>query len=114
AAAPPASALLLPGGVQPDLATPRLIEYSVRLERDLFAHTTVGVGYVGSHGSHQIVGVDANAPEPVVCPAAPCPATFPTNLNPATGLPAWGALAGQPVPPGTFFTPTSTKPNPAL
>jgi hypothetical protein len=35
-------------------------------------------------------------------------------LNPGTGLPVWGALAGQPVPAGTYFNPTSIKPNPAL
>jgi hypothetical protein len=72
------------------------------------------VGYVGSHGYHEIIGVDANAPAPVVCPAAPCPAAFPTTLDPSTGLPAFGALAGQPVPAGTAFTPSSAKPNPLL
>lgn len=115
-APPPTSplALLVPGGVQPDLQTPMLVEYSVRVERTLPANTTLTVGYVGSRGYHEIVGVDANAPAPVVCPAAPCPSTFPTTINPATGLPAFGALAGQPVPAGTFYTPTSAKPNPAL
>jgi hypothetical protein len=115
--APPSTsplALLLPGGVQPDLQTPRLVEYSVRLERALGARMSVSVGYVGSHGYHEVIGVDANAPAPVVCPASPCPATFPTTINPATGGPVWGALAGQPVPAGTFFNPTTAKPNPAL
>jgi hypothetical protein len=107
-------ALLLPGGVQPDLDTPRLVEYSLKVERSLASKTSLSVGYVGSHGYHEIIGVDANAPAPVTCPAAPCPATFPLTVNPATGLPVWGALAGQPVPAGTYFTPTSTKPNPAL
>jgi len=115
-APPPTSplALLLPGGVQPDLQTPTLVSYSVRVERLLTATTSLTVGYVGSHGYHQIIGVDANAPVPVVCPAAPCPATFPTTLNPATGQPVYGALAGQPVPAGTYFNPTATKPNSAL
>jgi hypothetical protein len=58
--------------------------------------------------------VDANAPVPVQCPASPCPATFPTTLDPLTGNPVYGALAGQPVPAGTYFNPTSVKPNPAL
>ena len=26
------------------------------------------MGYVGSHGYHELIGVDANAPAPVVCP----------------------------------------------
>ena len=107
-------ALLLPGGVQPDMYTPTLISYSLTVERALSPNTSVSVGYVGNHGYHEIIGVDANAPAPVVCPAAPCPATFPTTINPGTGLPVWGALAGQPVPAGTYFNPTSTKPNTAL
>ena len=107
-------ALLVPGGVQPDMYTPTLVSYSVRVEQSLTASTSLTVGYVGSYGYHEIIGVDANAPAPVTCPASPCPATFPTTVDPSTGLPAFGALAGQPVPAGTFFTPTSAKPNPAL
>lgn len=116
AAPPPTSplALLVPGGVQPDLQSPMLVSYSVRVERELSAKMSVSVGYIGSRGYHQIVGVDENAPTPVVCPASPCPATFPTTINPATGQPVFGALAGQPVPAGTFFNPTSTKPNTSL
>ena len=115
-APPPTSplALLLPGGVQPDMQTPTLVSYSVRVEKMLAARTSLTVGYVGSHGYHQIIGVDANAPAPVVCPASPCPATFPTTINPGTGLPVWGALAGQPVPAGTYYNPTTVKPNTAL
>src|SRR5258708_28697500 len=94
--------------------TPTLISYSLRIEREIFPHTSLSVGYVGSRGYHEIIGVDANAPVPVVCPASPCPAAFPTALDPATGVPVYGALAGQPVPPGTYFNPTSTKPNTAL
>jgi len=115
AAAPKAPlALLLPGGLQSDMYTPTLLQYSVRVEHELPGHASVTVGYVGSHGYHEIIGVDANAPAPVVCPAAPCPATFPTTLDPSMGQPVFGALAGQPVPAGTYFNPTATKPNTAL
>jgi hypothetical protein len=115
-APPPTSplALLLPGGVQSDMYTPTLVEYSVRVERELWAGTSLSVGYIGSHGYHELIGVDANAPVPVVCPASPCPATFPTTLDPLTGQSVYGALAGQPVPAGTYFNPTTVKPNPAL
>ncbi|HEV3024344.1 MAG TPA: hypothetical protein VGX76_17835, partial [Pirellulales bacterium] len=115
-APPPTSplALLVPGGVQPDMYTPTLVSYSVRVERALSARTSLSVAYVGNRGYHEIIGVDANAPTPVLCPASPCPATFPTTVDPGTGLPLYGALAGQPVPAGTYFNPTSVKPNPAL
>lgn len=115
-AAPPTNplALLLPGGVQPDLFTPTLISYSFKIQRAISTNTTISLGYVGNHGYHEVIGADANAPVPVVCPASPCPATFPTTINPLTAQPVFGALAGQPVPSETFFNPTSTKPNTAL
>ena len=72
-------ALLLPGGVQQDLYAPTVLEYSLTIQRELSPNTSISVGYVGNHGYHEIVGADANAPAPVVCPASPCPATFPTT-----------------------------------
>jgi hypothetical protein len=104
---PPSNALLVPGGVQPDMFTPTVESWSLRVERELTADTYITVGYVGSHGYHELIGVDVNAPAPVICPSAPCPATFPN-------IAAWGALAGQPVPAGTYYTPSATKPNPAI
>jgi hypothetical protein len=117
--APPANALLVPGGVQPDMYTPTVISYSLRIERELSPNTSLSVGYVGSHGYHELVGVDANAAVPVVCPAAPCPATFPTTTYTVPGtstmLPIWGNLAGKPVPAGTYFiAPGTKKPNTAI
>ena len=98
-AAPTTSnALLVPGGVQPDLFTPTVVTYSLRVERELSPNTSLSVGYVGSHGYHELVGVDANAPAPVLCPTALCPATIPGT--------------SVPVPAGTFFIPQNTpKPN---
>ena len=115
-AAPAANALLIPGGVQPDLYMPTVLTYSLRISQELSPNTSLSVGYVGSHGYHELIGVDANAAVPVVCPASPCPATFPstTYVNPNTHatLPIWRALAGKPVPAGTFFiAPGTPKPN---
>jgi hypothetical protein len=106
AAPPTANALLVPGGVQPDMYTPTVVEYSLRLEQQLSSNTSIGVGYVGSHAYHELIGVDANEPIPVICPTAPCPATFPAGF---------GTLAGTPVPAGAYFIPAGTrKANPAL
>lgn len=106
AAPVPKGAKLSPGGIQPDLQTPTLISYSLRVEREITPNTSVIVGYVGSHGYHEIIGADLNEPFPVICPAAPCPATYPATFPPA--------LAGTPIPAGTFFVPTTTKANPSL
>jgi hypothetical protein len=115
---PPANALLVPGGVQPDMYTPTVITYSLRIEQELSPNTSLSVGYVGSHGYHELIGVDANAPAPIVCPASPCPATFPvtTYTDPTTHLPTpiWGALAGTAVPAGTYYNPVGVKPNTGL
>jgi len=102
----PATAKLVPGGVQPNLQTPTLLSWSFRVEQELTANTVLRVGYVGSHGYHEIIGIDANEPFPVICPAAPCPAVYPASFP--------AGIAGTPVPAGTFYVPTATKANPAL
>jgi Carboxypeptidase regulatory-like domain len=102
----PATAKLSPGGVQPDLQTPTLISWSFRIEQELTPNTVLRVGYVGSHGYHEIIGIDANEPFPVVCPASPCPAVYPANFP--------AGIAGTPVPAGTYYVPTAVKANPAL
>ena len=103
----PSTAKLVPGGVQPDLKIPTLISWSFRLEQQVSPNTALTVGYVGSHGYHQIIGIDANEPIPTICPASPCPATFPSTFP--------APLAGAPVPAGTFFIPAGTpKANPTL
>jgi hypothetical protein len=127
AAAVPAGAKLVPGGVQPDMKTPTLISWSLRAERQLSPNTALTVGYVGSHGYHEIVGVDANEPVPTICPAAPCPAVFPTfdpsqpvtaTNSPTIGFPLGSPLAGAPVPPGAYFipfvAPATPRPNPTI
>jgi hypothetical protein len=102
----PSTAKLVPGGVQPDLQTPTLISWSFRIQQEITANTALTVGYVGSHGYHEILGIDANEPFPVICPAAPCPASYPGNFP--------AGVAGTPVPAGTYYVPTATKPNAAI
>jgi Carboxypeptidase regulatory-like domain len=68
---------LVPSGVQPDLRTPTVESWNVKIERQLSPSTSLGVGYVGSHGYHELLSVDANLPATTICPAAPCPAGYP-------------------------------------
>src|SRR5438067_13359281 len=57
--------------------------------------------------SSDLIGVDANEPFPVICPAAPCPTTYPATFP--------IGIAGTPVPPGTYFIPPpQPKPNTTL
>jgi hypothetical protein len=92
------------------MKTPTLISWSVRVEQQISPNTSLTVGYVGSHGYHELVGVDANEPFPVICPASPCPANYPSTFP--------GALANTPVPAGTYYipfvSPSTPRANPAL
>ncbi len=101
----PAKALLVPGGVQPDMKMPTLISWSLRVQQELSPNTVLTVGYVGSHGYHEVIGIDANEPFPTICPASPCPATYPSTFP--------APLADSPVPPGSYYIPPKTpKANP--
>ncbi len=62
-----------PSGIQPDAYTPTVITWTVKVEQQLMRDTAIAVGYVGSHGYHEMLSVDANEPFPTVCPAAACP-----------------------------------------
>ena len=85
--------LVSPSNVQPNLQTPSVLSWSLKLEQEIAPQTTITVGYVGSHGYHQILSEDENTPPSVVCPATPCP----TSLAP-----------------GTIYYPTTTLANPKL
>ncbi len=102
----PATAKLVPGGVQPNLYTPTLISYSFRIQQELTENTAITVGYIGSHGYHEILGIDANEPFPVICPASSCPATYPSSFP--------AGIAGTPVPAGTYYVPAATRANSVL
>ncbi len=75
-APPPAGSLVSPAGVQPDLYTPTVIQYSFTLQQALTPDTLLSLGYSGSHGYHEIVSVDTNEAFSVTCPASPCPSTL--------------------------------------
>ena len=73
-----------PSTDQPDIATPSVFSWTLRVEQQIAPSTSLTVGYVGSHGYHQILSEDLNEPASVV------------ESN------------------GTIYYPTTTKPNPAL
>jgi hypothetical protein len=103
----PATARLVPGGVQSNMQTPTVISWSLRVQRELSPNTSLTVGYIGSHGYHELVGVDANTPIPTICPATPCPANYPVTFP--------AGIAGTPVPAGSYYIPAGApKANPSI
>ena len=74
--APPSGSLVSPSGVQPDAYTPTVLSWSLSIAQQIAPNTSLTVGYVGSHGYHQMLSEDVNEPVPTVCPASPCPSTL--------------------------------------
>src|SRR5271168_2751466 len=77
--APPSGSLISPSGVQPDAYTPTVLSWSLSIAQQIAPNTSLTVGYVGSHGYHQMLSEDVNEPVPTVCPASPCPSTLPAG-----------------------------------
>lgn len=56
-----------PSGVQPDLKTPTVQEWSLRTEQQLDKATVLRLGYVGSFGYHEFVSIDPNTVPAQIC-----------------------------------------------
>src|SRR4051794_22269274 len=94
-APPPAGSLVSPSNVQPDIATPTVLEWSLRVEQQVAPRTSLTLGYVGSHSYHQILSEDMNEPVPSI--AADGSVFYPAggeNVNPDLANPALVVLQG--------------------
>jgi hypothetical protein len=75
----PAGAKVPPSGLQPDIKTPTVSSWTLKIEQELSPSTSITLGYTGSHGYHEILTEDRNLPQPTICPASPCPAGYPAG-----------------------------------
>ena len=64
----PAGSKVSPSNVQPDIDTPAVLSWSLRVEQQIAPRTSLTVGYVGSHSYHQILSEDMNEPVPTYLP----------------------------------------------
>src|SRR5215467_10342306 len=68
-----------PAGVQPDLKTPTIEEWTLKIEQGIKSNTLFSIAYVGSHGFHLLDTVDVNTVTPSATadgsPAHPFPST---------------------------------------
>ncbi|MEI9970548.1 MAG: hypothetical protein WDO73_00035 [Ignavibacteriota bacterium] len=62
----PAGTKISPSGTQPDLYTPTVISWTFKIEQQIARNTALGVGYVGSHGYHELLSADVNEPAPTI------------------------------------------------
>ena len=70
--------------IQWDLETPRIQVWNVNLQREIFANTSLMIGYAGSRGVHLLRSKDVNTAQPVI--GADGQPFFPaggTRMNPA-------------------------------
>ncbi|HEV2645682.1 MAG TPA: carboxypeptidase-like regulatory domain-containing protein [Acidobacteriaceae bacterium] len=72
-----------PSTVQSDIQTPAVIAWTLRIEQQIAPNTSLTVGYVGSHGYHQILSEDLNEPTAVVQPGGAIFYPNTTKANPA-------------------------------
>ncbi|HKQ87628.1 MAG TPA: carboxypeptidase-like regulatory domain-containing protein [Candidatus Acidoferrales bacterium] len=75
----PSGAKISPSGVSPELKTPTVEAYTFKIEREISSTTSLSVGYVGSHGYHELLSIDSNTPIPTICPTS-CPAGYPAGI----------------------------------
>ena len=71
-----AGAKIIPSGVQPDLQTPAVESYTLKIEQEIAPSTVLSAGYIGSHGYHELLSLDTNLPVRTICPASPCPTGY--------------------------------------
>jgi hypothetical protein len=65
---PPTGSKVSPSNVQPDIDTPVVLSWSLRVEQQIAPHTSLTVGYIGSHSYHQILSENMNEPIPTYEP----------------------------------------------
>ena len=62
----PKGSKISPSGIQPDAYTPTVISWTFKIEQEIAHNTSFGIGYVGSHGYHEMLSLDANIPIPTL------------------------------------------------
>ncbi|HWE53062.1 MAG TPA: carboxypeptidase-like regulatory domain-containing protein [Bryobacteraceae bacterium] len=81
----PSGSKISPSGMQPDAYTPTVISWNFRVEQQIAPGTSLAAGYVGSHGYHEMLSVDANEPVPNYVNGV---ATYPVTSSPVLANPA--------------------------
>jgi hypothetical protein len=93
--------LVQPMGVQLDGKTPTVASWNYSIEQQLARNMSLRVAYVGSHGYHNIIDIDANTiPQQICSNPASCASGGIRATNPPT-------LVSQ----GTAYFPAGTRPN---
>ncbi len=104
---PPACSIYSPAGVDPNLSTPTIQQWSLTVQRELTQNMMFEVGYVGSESYHTNITQNANVAPPVLCQN---PQGCISGGTTATGAPVPVSQQAV-VPQGTLYMPPGTRPN---
>jgi hypothetical protein len=98
-------------GTQINAKTPTVISWNYSMERQLTRNMSLRVGYVGSHGYHNIIDIDDNTIAPQIC-SNPAGCVAGGIRAPVGACPP--APGNSCVPQGTLYFPPGKRPNPYL
>jgi len=59
-----AAGKISPSGIQPDAYKPAILSWTFKIDQQIAPETSLSAGYVGSHGYHEMLSLDANEPFP--------------------------------------------------
>ena len=100
----PACAIYTVGGLDPNMHTPTIQQWTLEIERSITSDLAVQVGYVGHESYHLSTSMDLNTIKPVICDS---PAGCLSGGTRATRFRVT-------VPQGTEYIPVVGRPNPFL
>lgn len=100
-------AIFQPGGIDPNMHTPTIQQWSFTVERAITKDMMLQLSYVGMESYHLPTAMDTNVPHPQACPD---PLGCLSGGTLASGKP----YSGPPVrvPQGTTYIPPQPRPNP--
>jgi hypothetical protein len=78
----PSGSKISPSGIQPDAYTPTVLTWTAKVEQEITPSLMLAVGYVGSHGYHELLSLDANEPVPEIVNGQPYYPTGAALANP--------------------------------
>jgi hypothetical protein len=94
--------IFAPGGIDPNMHTPTVQNWSLTVERGLTQNLMLSLGYVGMESYHTSLTYDANIPAPQVC------------ANSAGCSSGGVGTARATVPQGITYLPPGLRPNPNI
>ena len=109
AAGAPTCSTYAPAGVDPNIYTPTIQQWSLTVQRELTKNLMLEVGYVGSQSYHTPTTFSSNVAPPLVCQDPQGCISGGTTTGSGTPVPvSQRAVVSQ----GTIYMPPATRPNP--